>query len=201
MSTWIWIFRSSLLHVASFQSGGKSDVKIKGGREKNVYKEYLFLFSFFYGQVVVASRKVVSALSSRADVTSRLITVSICFLWSLFYPLTQFTKSGVFISPNRLQTHHSTIPLIFGATASHWLLWFLLFFFFPDFWPDGCVELMCRDAFIHFYVAANESTSSGEFYCLFLNPHKSFTRIYNWLIHSWLIHSWLIHFNCMSTCL
>ena len=61
------------------------------------------------------------------------------------------------------------IPLIFGTTASHCLLWFWLSFFFPDFWPDGCVEPMRSDAFIHFYVA---STSGWEFYCLFLNPHK-----------------------------
>ena len=52
------MFRSSLLHVVSFQSGGKSDVKKKGGREENVYKEYLFLFfSFFYGQVVELAEK------------------------------------------------------------------------------------------------------------------------------------------------
>ena len=29
---------------------------------------------------------------------------------------------------------------------------------------------MRSDAFIHFYVAADESTSGWEFYCLFLNP-------------------------------
>ena len=31
---------------------------------------------------------------------------------------------------------------------------------------------MRSDAFIHFYVAADESTSGWGFYCLFLNPHK-----------------------------
>ena len=40
------MFRSSPVKVVSFQSGGKSDVKEKGGKEENVYKEYLFLFSF-----------------------------------------------------------------------------------------------------------------------------------------------------------
>ena len=42
------MFRSSPLHVVSFQSGGKSDVKKKGGREENIYKVYLFLFSFLF---------------------------------------------------------------------------------------------------------------------------------------------------------
>ena len=54
------MFRSSPLHVVSFQSGGKSDVKKKGGSEGNVYKEYLsffFFFSFFYGQVVELAEK------------------------------------------------------------------------------------------------------------------------------------------------
>ena len=33
------------------------------------------------------------------------------------------------------------------------------------------MELMRSDAFVHFYVAVDESTSGWEFYCLFLNPH------------------------------
>ena len=33
------MFRSSPLQVVSFQSDEKSDVKKKGGREENVYKE------------------------------------------------------------------------------------------------------------------------------------------------------------------
>ena len=46
-------------------------------------------------------------------------------------------------------------PSNFGVTASHWLLYFLLFSFFLIFKPDGCVEpyawsLMRGDAFIHF---------------------------------------------------
>ena len=35
------------------------------------------------------------------------------------------------------------------------------------------MEPMRSDAFIHFYVAADESTSGWEFYCSFLNPHTS----------------------------
>ena len=77
------MFRSSPLHAVSFQSGGKSDVK-KKEKERKMFIKSTYYFFFFYGQEVVTSRKVVSALSLRADVTSRLITVSICFLWSLF---------------------------------------------------------------------------------------------------------------------
>ena len=51
------MFRSSPLHVVSFQRGGKFGVKKKVGREENVYKEYLFLFSFFYDQVVELAEK------------------------------------------------------------------------------------------------------------------------------------------------
>ena len=93
MSTWIWIFRSSLLQVVNFQSGGKSDVRKKGGKEENVFKEYLFLFSFFLlWSGSGTGRKVVSALNSKADVTSHLITVSMCFLGSLLSSLPRFTE-------------------------------------------------------------------------------------------------------------
>ena len=41
------MFRSSLLQVVNFRSGGKSDIRKKWGKEENVFKEYLFLFLFF----------------------------------------------------------------------------------------------------------------------------------------------------------
>ena len=41
------MFRSSLLQVVNFRSGGKSDIRENGGKEENVFKEYLFLFLFF----------------------------------------------------------------------------------------------------------------------------------------------------------
>ena len=73
--------------------------KREEGRKMFIKSTYSF-FSFFYGQVVVTSRKVVSALSSRADVTSRLITVSICFLWSLFVLTDSVHKtSSFYLSP------------------------------------------------------------------------------------------------------
>ena len=59
------MFRSSLLQIINFQSGGKSDIRKKEGKEENVFKEYLFLFaffffslfSFFYGQVEEQAEK------------------------------------------------------------------------------------------------------------------------------------------------
>ena len=95
------MFRSSLSQVVNFQIGGKSDVRKKVGKEENVLKEYLFLFSvFLLWSGSGTSRRVVSALNSRADVTSRLITVSMCFLGSLLSSLTRFTEIlSFYLSP------------------------------------------------------------------------------------------------------
>ena len=41
-------------------------------------------------------------------------------------------------------------PSNFGVTASHWLLYLLLFFFFSDFNRMDALSLMRGDAFIHF---------------------------------------------------
>ena len=56
------MFRSSLLQVVNFQSGGKSDIRKKGERRKmflkSTYSFFSFLFfSFFYGQVVELAEK------------------------------------------------------------------------------------------------------------------------------------------------
>ena len=52
------MFRSSPLHVVSFQSGGKSDVKKNGeGRKLFIKSIYSFFFSFCYGQVVELAEK------------------------------------------------------------------------------------------------------------------------------------------------
>ena len=83
----------------------ESQMLRKKGREENVYKVYSFLFFFFLSFFLLwsgsgTSRKVVSALSSRTDITSRLITVSICFLWSLFVLTVSVHKiSSFYLSP------------------------------------------------------------------------------------------------------
>ena len=87
------MFRSSLLQVVNFRSGGKSDVREKGERRKMFFKStYSFFLFFLLWSGSGTSRKVVSALNSKADVTSRLITVSMCFLGALFSSLPRFTK-------------------------------------------------------------------------------------------------------------
>ena len=108
----------------------------KKGKEENVFKEYLFLFSFLFFLLWSGSgtsRKVVSALNSRADVTSRLITVFMCFPRSLLSSLTWFTENpSIYLSPPAPNSSLQN-PSHFGATASHWLFKFLVFFFFSDF--------------------------------------------------------------------
>ena len=139
MSTWIWMFRSSPLQVVNFRSGGKSDIKKKRGKEENVFKEYLILFLFFSFLLFLLwsgsgiSREVVSALNSRADVTSLLVIVFTCFLGSLLSSLTRFTENLSIYLPPPAPNSPLQNPSNFGTTTSHWLLYFLLFFFFSDF--------------------------------------------------------------------
>ena len=56
-------------------------------------------------------------------------------------------------------------PSNFGATASHWLLYFLLFFFFLILtgWMRGALCVATRLYIL--YLAADESISGWEFYC------------------------------------
>ena len=130
----------------------------KRGKDENVFKEYLFLFLFFFFLLFLlwsgsgTSREVVSALNTRADVTSLLVIVFTWFLGSRLSSLTRFTENlSIYLSPpapnSPLQNASN-----FGATASHWLLYFLLFFFFFLIFfnrMDAC-NLMRGDAFIHF---------------------------------------------------
>ena len=127
------MFRSSRLQVVNFRSGGKSEVREKGERRKMFLKSaYSFFFSFLLFLLWSGSgtsRKVVSALNSRADVTFRLITVSMCFLESVLSSLTRFTEiPSIYLYPPAPNSSLQN-PSHFGATASHWLLNFLLFFF------------------------------------------------------------------------
>ena len=136
------MFRSSPLQVVNFRSGGKSDIKKKGERRRMFLKStYSFFFSFLFFSFLLfllwswsgTSRKVVSALNSRADVTSLLVIVFTCFLGSLLFSLTRFIENlSIYLSPPAPNSPLQN-PSNFGATASHWLLYFLLFFFFSDF--------------------------------------------------------------------
>ena len=121
------MFRSSFLQVVNFRSGGKSDIREKKGERGRMFLKstYSFFFSFLLFLLRSGSgnsRKVVSALNSWANVTSQLITVSMCFLGSLLSSLTRFTEilSFYLSPPDPNSSLHN--PSHFGATASHWLL-------------------------------------------------------------------------------
>ena len=68
----------------------ESQISRNRGKEENVFNEYLFLFLFFFFSFLLLwsssgiGREVVSALNSRADVTSLLVIVFTCFLGSPF---------------------------------------------------------------------------------------------------------------------
>ena len=117
------MFRTSLLQVVNFQSGEKSDVRKKGGKEENFLKSTnCFFLSFLYGQVVELAEKYFQLLT-RGRTLLLAWSLYLCASLGLFCPhCLGSQKSRVFIIPHRLQTRHSTIILIFGATASHWLL-------------------------------------------------------------------------------
>ena len=56
-------------------------------------------------------------------------------------------------------------PSNFGATASHWLLYLLLFFFFLILTGWMCGALCVATRLYILYLAADESISGWEFYC------------------------------------
>ena len=78
---------------------------------------------------------------------------------------TRFTENlSIYLSPPAPNSPLQN-PSNFGATASHWLLYFLLFFFFLILteWMRGA--LCVATCLYILYVAADESTSGWEFYC------------------------------------
>ena len=110
------------------------------GKEENVFKEYLFLFLFFSFLLFLlwsssgTSREVVSALNSRADVTSLLVIVSTFFLVSPFvFSHLGSQKTWVFISLYRLQIRHAKILPILARPLPIGYFTFYYFSFFSDF--------------------------------------------------------------------
>ena len=97
---------------------------------KSTYSFFFSFLLFLLWSGSGTSRKVVSALNSRADITSRLITVSMCFLGSLLSSLTQSRETRVFISPHWLQIYHSKILLILARRLPIGYFNFYYFSFF-----------------------------------------------------------------------
>ena len=121
----------------------ESQISRNRGKEENVFKECLFLFLFFSFLLLWSgsgiSREVVSALNSRADVTSLLVIVFTCFLGSPFV-----------LSLHRLQIRHSKILLILARPLPIGYFTFYYFSFFLIFNRKDAWSLMRGDAFIHF---------------------------------------------------
>ena len=142
----------------------------KRGKKENVFKEYLFLFlSFFFLFLLRSgsgtSRKVASALNSRADVTSLLITVPMCFLGSLLSSLTRFTENpSIYLSPpapnSSLQNSaHFGGPLPIGYFNFYYFSFFLIFN------RMGAWSRCVATRLYILYVAADELIFGWEFYC------------------------------------
>ena len=119
---------------------------------KSTYSFFLF-FSFLSFFLLWSgsgtSREVVSALNSRADVTSLLVIASSFFLVSFCSHWFGSQKTWVFISLHRLQIRYSKILLILARLLPIGYFTFYYFFFLifnrMDAW-----SLMRGDAFIHF---------------------------------------------------
>ena len=105
-----------------------------------------------------------------------------CFLFGLFlFSPSVHKTSSLYLSPPAPKIVAWPSLLIFGATASHWQHWFLLFFFLTSDRMSAWSRCVATRLYT-LYVTANESTSGWEFYYLFLNPHK------NYLTHNWGIN-------------
>ena len=137
---------------------------------KSTYSFFLF-FSFLSFFLLWSGsgtcREVVSALNSRADVTSLLVIASSFFLVSPFV-LTDFgsQKTWVFISFHRLQIRYSKILLILARLLPIGYFTFYYFsflFLFLTGWMRGALCVATRLYIL--YLAANESISGWEFYC------------------------------------
>ena len=161
------MFRSSFLQVVNFQNGGKSDVRKKGERRKMFLKSTYFFFSvFLLWSGSGTSRKVVSALNSRADVTPRLITVSMCFLGSLLSSLPLFTEilSFYLSPPARNSSLHNPSHFWRDRFPLATLIFIIFLFFLISNRMGAWSRYVVMRLYI-LYVAANESTSGWEFYC------------------------------------
>ena len=111
--------------------------KKQEGRKMFIKSNYIFFFFFFFFFLWSGSgtsRKVVSALSTRADVTSCLITVFICFLWSLFVLTVSVHKILSFYlsppAPNSSLHNPSHFWRVHFPLATLILIFFFFFFFF-----------------------------------------------------------------------
>ena len=144
----------------------------------STYSFFLFFFLFFFFSFLLwsssgISREVVSALNSRADVTSLLVIVFTCFLGSPFVltgPVHR--KTWVFIFLHRLQIRHSKILLILARPLPIGYFTFYYFSFFLIFNRMDAWSLMRGDAFIHFVSGSRRvNIRLGVLLLILKSPH------------------------------
>ena len=131
------MFRSSLLQVVNFRSGGKSDIRKRGERRRMFLKStYSFFFSFlsfsfFYDQVMELAKKLFQLLT-RGQTLLLDWSLYLCASLGLFCPhWLGSQKTRVFISPHRLQTRHFKS---FSFWRDRFPLATLIFIIFLFFW-------------------------------------------------------------------
>ena len=176
----------------------------KGERRKMFLKStYSFFLFFLLWSGSGTCRKVVSALSSRADVTSRLITVSIFFLWSLLFSLLRFTEIPSFcLSPPAPNSSlHNSSHFWRDRFLLATLIFIIFFFFLFISNRMGAWSRCVATSLYTLYVIADESTSGWEFYFLFLNPHILTTSKNMFGSRSFLLYITLVIYFWFTTLL
>ena len=100
-------------------------------RRKHFFHTFLYLLGEWTNQRYVPRRSVVPKTPD-----SKMVLL----VWWTLPDKTRFTENlNIYLSSPASNSPLQN-PSNFGATASHWLLYFLLFFFFSYFKPDWCVE-------------------------------------------------------------
>ena len=100
-------------------------------------------------------------------------------VWRTLPDKTRFTENlSIYLSPPAPNSPLPN-PSNFGATASHWLLYFLLFFFFLIFNRMDAWSLMRGDAFIHFVCGSRRVIRLGVLLLISKSPHI-FRKMSSW---------------------
>ena len=131
-------------------------------RRKHFFHTFLYLLGEWTNQRYVPRRSVVPKTPD-----SKMMLV-----WRTLPDKTRFTENlSIYLSPpapNSPLQH----PFNFGATASHWLLYFLLFFFFLIFNRMDAWSLIRGDAFIHFVCGSRRvNIRLGVLLLILKSPH------------------------------
>ena len=125
-------------------------------RRKHFFHTFLYLLGEWTNQRYVPRRSVVPKTPDNK---------MMLLVWRTLPDKTRSTENlSIYLSPPAPNSPLQR-PSNSGATASHWLLYFLLFFFLLILtgWMRGALCVATRLYIL--YVAAHKSTSGWEFYC------------------------------------